>query len=205
MSNQQEWAEHKAKERQSENFVKTVLELSGYKVMDYGIEHHNIEIVKEIKNTYKTKTNVRLLSMPDYVVVDNDTKEAELVEVKFRSQDYFNWKKTTFLFGYRNISNLIEYWKDATLVVVTDVRPYCVCIKVSDIDWNYHFREKIETSKGHLDEVWNFSGIYKLMNEAFPKITDKNFMKALYLSNLKIDPKKDDKKKEKSKEKSEGL
>jgi len=187
----EQWSEHKSKERQSQNFVKTVLELSGYKIMDYGIETHNMDIVKEIKKTYKTKTNNRLLSMPDYVVVDPDTKEAELIEVKYRSQEYFNWKKTTFLFGYRNISNYIDYWIDATLIIVMEVKPYCLCVRVRDIDWNYHFKEKKETSKGIHDEVWNFSGIYRIINEVFPRITDKYFMKALYLSKLKPENKSD--------------
>jgi len=169
------WVEQKAKERQSQNFVKTVLELSGYKVMDYGIETHNMDIVKD------------------------NTKEAELIEVKYRSQEYFNWKKTTFLFGYKDISNLINYWIDATLIIVMEVKPYCLCISVRDIDWNFHFKEKKEISKGILDEVWNFSGIYRIINEVFPRITDKYFMKALYLSKLRLENKSGEKKETKEK------
>lgn len=196
MKEQTAWIESKSKERTSQNFVKTVLELAGYKVMDYGIEHHNIDIVKEIKTSYKTKTNVRLLSMPDFVVINPDTKESELVEIKFRTVDQFDWKNSTFLFGYRSISNLIEYWKDATLVIVMDVKPYCLCVRVSEIDWNLHFRKKVETGKGLHDEVWNFSGIYRFINKVFTRITDENFSKALDLSHLRQEPdKKENKKK----------
>jgi len=35
------WEEAKAKERLSQNFVKTLFEYAGYKVMNYGIENHN--------------------------------------------------------------------------------------------------------------------------------------------------------------------
>ncbi|PNX48187.1 MAG: hypothetical protein BV456_10065 [Thermoplasmata archaeon M8B2D] len=193
MKEQTAWVESKSKERTSQNFVKTILELAGYKVMDYGIEHHNMDIVKEIKTSYKTKTNVRLLSMPDFVVINPDTKESELVEIKFRTVDSFDWKKTTFLFGYRDISNLIEYWKDATLVIVMDVKPYCLCVRVSNIDWNIHFREKIETSKGIYDEIWNFSGIYKFISKMFPRVTDEIFSKALRLCHLKPEEKEEKK------------
>ena len=81
MTAKNEWVESKAKERRSLNFVRTVLELSGYKVMDFGIENHNQEIINEIKTNYKPDTNKKLLSMPDYVVVDEDSKESWLVEV----------------------------------------------------------------------------------------------------------------------------
>lgn len=45
-------------------------------------------------------------------------------------------KKTTFLFGYCDISNLIEYWNDAKLVIMMEVKPNCLYLRVSDIDWN---------------------------------------------------------------------
>lgn len=194
-----EWIEHLAKERQSQNFVKTVLELAGYKIMDYGIENHCLDIVKEIKGSYKTKTNARILSMPDYVVIDPDTKKAELVEVKYRSQEFFDWKKTTFLFGFRNIKKYIEYWIDATILIVMEVKPYCLCIRVRDIDWAGHLAGKLETRKGVFDEIWNFSGIYKLINEVFPRISDKNFFKALHLTNIRPSGKTDEEKTKKDK------
>jgi len=197
MTEDLEWAESKSKERQSQNFVKTALELSGYKVMDYGIETHNMDIVKEIRGSYKSKTNHRIFSMPDYVVVEPETKKTELLEVKFRTQDYFNWKKTTFLFGYRNIKDYIDYWIDATIVIVMEVKPYCLCVRVSDIDWNNNFKEKMEMKNGSITEVWNFSGKYKLFNDIFPLITNKHFMKALHLSKIKLSGKEDKEKNKK--------
>ena len=90
MENDNTWVESKAKERISQNFLKTVLELSGYSVMNFGVEHHNQEIISQIKTNYHPETNRRLMSMPDYVVVDKETKETWLVEVKYRTF------KTTF-------------------------------------------------------------------------------------------------------------
>jgi hypothetical protein len=95
------WVESRAKERKGHNFVKTVLELSGYKVMNFGIENHNQEIVRQLKKSYKFETNRRLLSMPDYVVIDDETKEAWLVEVKTRNlKQPFELRNTTLLFKY---------------------------------------------------------------------------------------------------------
>jgi hypothetical protein len=82
MDNNSEWIEAKAKETMGQNFVKTILGLSGYEVMNFGVENHNLEIIKLIKTNYNPKTNRRLLSMPDFVVVDEDTKESWLVEFK---------------------------------------------------------------------------------------------------------------------------
>lgn len=80
-----EWYKGKAKERLGRDFIKSVLEHE-YSVMDYGIETHNQIIVKKIAGCYDTDTNKRLMRMPDFVIVDQDTKHAELVEVKFNSR-----------------------------------------------------------------------------------------------------------------------
>lgn len=179
------WAESKAKERVGQNFIKSILELSGYKVMDYGIENHNMQVIKMIKGNYSSETNQRLMCMPDYVVVDPDTKKAELIEVKYRHMPkYFDSIKSNFLFKYRTIHNYLEYWKDLTLVFAMNVDPFCVCVKMNKIDWNIHFREKREISSGRYDEIWNFSKLYQYINEVFPKVTDKSFEKAREISNF---------------------
>jgi len=124
MSTETEWIESKAKERLSQNFVKTVLELSGYKVMDYGIENHNQEIIKQIKTNYSPDTNRRLLSMPDYVVVDEESKETWLIEVKYRSfKYYFDMKKSNIAFKYAHMKDYQGFWKDATLILIFNVSP----------------------------------------------------------------------------------
>jgi hypothetical protein len=179
------WLEQKAKERKGTNFVKSVLEFAGYDIMDYGIENHNMDIVRKIKGSYKTETNQRLMCMPDFVVFDPDTKEAELIEVKYRGKpEYFNWKKSDFMFGYRNIKNYIDYWKDLTLIIVMNVKPFCLCIKMKDVDWNIHYRGKIKGQKKTDDEIWNFSGIYKLINDVFPRVKSEHFKKALEIVNI---------------------
>ena len=178
------WAENKAKERRGQNFIRTILELSGYKVMNYGIENHNMEIIRMIKGNYESETNRRLMCMPDFVVVDPDTNKAELVEVKYRNIPEFDWRKTTFIFRYHTIHDYMEYWKDLTLIIALNVKPFCICVKMDEIDWNIHFKQRVEGEKGRMDEIWNFSGLYKLINEVFPRVTQESFLKAKSISHF---------------------
>src|SRR3989344_7100745 len=166
MDNDNEWVESKAKERISHNFLKTVLELSGYKVMNFGVENHNQEIISQIRTNYSPDTNRRLLSMPDYVVIDEETKETWLVEVKYRNfEKNFNMKESNIAFKYGNIKTYIDFWKEATLILVLNVSPYCLCIDFNKINWNIHFKEKFKNRNGNLDELWNFRGIYEVINK----------------------------------------
>ena len=186
MDDKSEWVESKAKERLGQNFVKTVLELSGYKVMDFGIENHNQELIKQIQTNYSPKTNRRLLSMPDFVVVDEKTKESWLVEVKHRNfKEYFDMRRTNITFKYAHMKDYLDFWKDAILILTLNVKPYCLCIDLDKINWNIHFKEKFKNKKGNLDEAWNFRGIYQLINDRFPKVTSENFKKALSLSGIR--------------------
>ena len=179
------WVEAKAKESIGENFVKTVLELSGYKVMKYGVENHNQSIVKEIKTNYKPSTNRRLLSMPDLVIVDEETKESWLVEVKYRSFQEFKMTESNISFRYGSMKDYLDYWKEATLVFVFNVSPFCLCVDLEKVNWNYHLKGKFENGKGNFDDLWNFSGIYQLINDKFPKVTKESFNKAIELFGLR--------------------
>lgn len=179
MDSNDEWVESKAKERLSHNFLKTVLELSGYKVMNFGVEHHNQEIVQQIKTNYVPETNRRLMSMPDYVVIDEETKETWLVEVKYRHFENFDMKETNIAFKYGSMKSYLDFWKDATLILISNVSPYCLCVDFDKVNWNIHFKEKFKNNKGNLDELWNFCGIYEVINNKFPKVTQENFKKTL--------------------------
>ena len=180
MEYKQEWCENKAKARLGQDFVKTVLEFAGYKIMDYGIENHNKDIIREISGNYNPDTNIRLMCMPDLVVVDSDTKIAELIEVKYRRRNgYFDEYHCNFWFKFSRIKNYLDYWKDMTIIIVMNIEPYCLCIRMRDVDWCKHFIEKKEGNrKGYTDEIWNFRGIYKRIGEIFPKVTDEHLQKA---------------------------
>ena len=170
-----EWYKGKAKERLGRDFIKSVLEHE-YLVMDYGIETHNQSIVKKISGCYETDTNKRLMRMPDFVIVDKNTKYAELVEVKFRSfPEYFSYDKSEFMFRYRTMKEYLNYWSDMTMILTMSVEPYCLCIRLCDVDWNKHYMGKKEIKTGYPDDVWKFKGIYHLLKDVFPKINDTIF------------------------------
>lgn len=174
-----DWIRGKSKERLGHNFVRTVLEYSGYDVMDYGIENHNQAIVSKVATNYKPETNRRLLSMPDFIVVDKETSESWLVEVKHREFKHeFDYVRTTIPFRLGQIKDYLDFWKEATVIFTFNVKPYCLCIELAKVNWSIHLKDKFEY-EGKLNEAWCFSGIYMLINNKFPKVTPESFEKAL--------------------------
>ncbi|RMF06451.1 hypothetical protein D6764_02240, partial [Candidatus Woesearchaeota archaeon] len=160
MTNRTEWIESKAKERMSQNFVRTVLELSGYRVMAFGIENHNQEIIKEIKSNYRWETNRRLLSMPDFVIVDEDSKKSWITEVKHRTfKENLDIRNLTVRFKQGQMRDYLAFWREATLILTFNVKPYCLCIDLNKVDWSIHLKEKITGRDNRTEEVWKFTGI----------------------------------------------
>jgi len=174
-----DFAEKKGLERIGINFVKTVLELSGYRIMDYGIESHNQEITSLLKRSYKHSTNIRLLSTPDLVAYDSDTRKSHIIEVKYRKFPlFFNPAHTNIAFRYLMIKQYMQYWPETIFIVVMNVKPFCLCVDLQDIDWNKHYKGHMQI-KNRDSEIWNFNGSYKLINQIFNKVTRENFLKAL--------------------------
>jgi len=182
MISNEEWVEAKSKETYGHNFLRSVLNLSGYKVMNFGIENHNQQLIKEIAANYAHDTNKRLLSMPDFVVIDNETKECTLVEVKFRTME----QKASCIFRYGLIKQYIDYWIDCTLIMVLTQEPYCMCIDVKDIDWNRHFVKKDYIKNNRVIEIWNFEKIWKPIQGKFPKVTEEHVKKAVQMSGIAL-------------------
>ena len=184
------WIEKESQSKIAITFVKTVLKYARYKVMKFGIENHNKKIVEHIRGNYKPDTNLRLMCMPDLVVVDPKTKIAELIEVKWRPKpEYFSHHKSDFAFKYRQIFEYQNYWGDMTLAIVMNVAPYCLCVRMKDIDYGEHFIKKSNkgSTKGHKYDLWNFNDIYKDLKEIFPKVSDKYFDKTVKDLNIATD------------------
>jgi len=160
------WAEYKAIERKGKHFIKSVLELSGHNVFDYGIEKQNLSMASKLKMNYKCSTNRRLLSTPDFLILDKTSQNSRLVEVKFRSLKIFMPKTTNFTFRYGLIKDYLEFWSDALLAITFPVKPYCLCVRISDINWNIHSRGKVNY-EGKMLEAWNFNGIMRVLNDEF--------------------------------------
>ena len=154
--------------------------------MDFGIENHNQEIISQIKTNYHPNTNRRLLSMPDFVVIDKETNESWIVEVKYRMVNPdFSYQNDNLPFKYGTMKSYLDFWKEATLVLVFNASPYCLCVDFDRVNWNVHFKEKFKNSKGNFDELWNFAGAYQIINDKFPKVTHESFKKTLSILGIK--------------------
>ena len=118
MDEKERWIESKAIASNSETFIETILEKSGYKVKNYGIENHNTEIKKIIRTNYNVPTNRRILAMPDFVVIDENKKESMLVEVKHRNyKGFFNQEVSNILFHYGKMKTYLEFWNDSIIII----------------------------------------------------------------------------------------
>ena len=76
-----------------------------------------------------------------------------------------------------------------TLAIVMNVHPYCVCVRIKDIDYGEHFVKKSNkgSKKGNYYELWNFNNIYKNLEDIFPKVSDKYFDKTVKDLNIATD------------------
>ncbi|MFB6089340.1 MAG: hypothetical protein ABEK36_06180 [Candidatus Aenigmatarchaeota archaeon] len=183
--NDKEFLDRKYRGDKGERFVRYILESAGnYKVMKFGIEHHNVEIIKLIKSNYCTETNRMLHLLPDYVVVDPDTSEATFLEVKTKKLKYFSEQRTLFWFNKGDIDDYIQYWKDLILIIVINVEPHLICIDTNDISRREHLRRIGKDNHGKHIEKWKFGDIYKNINDEdiFPKV-DKQILERILCEN----------------------
>ena len=178
MDDIESWKEGKAKETIGQNLIYWILQFAGYKIYKFGIENFVEDMKNEIKGNYDSDTNLRILCMPDYVIVDPETKTSVLVEIKYREKKSNTKIFEDILFRYRTINNYIKYWEDMILIIVSNARPNIRCITVKDIDWNIHLHGKIRIGKKKVDELWNFNGIEKDIKDIFPRVHAEHIFKA---------------------------
>jgi hypothetical protein len=178
MDDLQSWKESKAKETIGQNLIYTILDFAGYKIYKFGIENFVEDMKKEITGNYTSDTNSRIMSTLDYVVVDPETKDAVLVEIKYRGLKEGDGRGVNLIFKYRTINNHMTYWKDMILIIVFNVHPYITCIRVQDIEWNYHLSGIVFRGTNKTDELWNFCGIERDIQQYFPRIHPEHIHKA---------------------------
>ncbi len=103
----------------AEHTVALLLEESGYDVMRIAREGHLVGIPRSFTRQLRQSDSAgKLTTAPSLAVFDKTGKEALLVKVKYRSTKSAG----------RNISHgikqLVEYWPEAILVLVTLERPH---------------------------------------------------------------------------------
>jgi len=174
MENQGNWGENKLIGEQAESVVKFLIEsIPGWKCIPYGIENH----INELKNLLKenlNETSKRIRSMPDFIAVNQETNEIFLIDVKYRSfVDRRNPYETLYGFGYGNIRDYLDFWKDMKLLIVHNHEPYFIVVNIKDIEWHKHFHNRqYRSSDGKMFEQWNFREIEKGIKDLFPDISE---------------------------------
>ncbi len=170
--NRPKFYEDLATGEQGQNFIKTILSASGYTVIPYGIEHHIVELKKELKGLYNTGTQRRLHHMPDFVVIDPESKDVWLVEVKNKSIMTNYLQETEIYLKYHNVKDIIDLWNDSVITITMPVEPYCICVAAKEIDWNIDYNGKAPGKfPGEAgQDKWNFHRIQKPLHEVFPKV-----------------------------------
>ena len=179
-----EWYDGKGKEALSQAFIKNVLDSSGYTVKGFGIEQHSQEIIEKIKNIdYKSETKKKLSSIPDIVVIDENTKEVFLTEVKFQTMSFLS---NPVALAYKKMDDYLQYWRETTLIVTSPSFPYCICVDVNKVDKEKHFKRYQEGPKGRF-ELWDFTTpkVFCFLHEKFPKVTEEKFNNQLHLLGVK--------------------
>jgi|SRR3989338_693902 len=172
MEDSPEFVDNKISSDKAVSFVRHILQRSGYKVINFGIETHSEEIKRYIRGNYETAALKKLHTMPDLVVIEEDTGNAMLVEVKYKKRlDPLTMK-------HNNMLETLMFWNEAIMLFVTNDHPYCQGIKLEDVSIGKH----LTTIKSGIDGkygVWNMSLIYKDIKDLFQKVTEKHFDAAL--------------------------
>ena len=96
------------------NLVIIVLYNAGYEVYPFGWESFLANIKRPLYNTgaLNSETAERIRSAPDLVILDRETGDVNLVEVKFRGRLWDNDKADINVNLYR------KYWNESVLVLV---------------------------------------------------------------------------------------
>lgn len=174
------WKEYKAIGNIAENIVEFLIESTpNWRCIKYGIENHIEELKKLLKDNNQDAISRRIRSMPDFIAVNTKTNEILLIDVKFRSfLDNREPKTMLYGFGYGQIKDYLDFWDNASLVVVHNYAPYFFVINLKDVAWHKHFHSRLKTGDT-LIEQWNFAGIQKGIKDILPELPEGAIQKAI--------------------------
>jgi len=173
MESAPDWGEQKLKGNVAENIVEFLINsCPDWKCEKYGMENHIDSLKKDIRENYDD-TSLRIRTMPDFIAINKKEKKVKIIDVKFRSYiDETKHGMRIYQFHVGSIKDYLEFWKDASLIVVHQRKPYFKVIHIDDIKWNMHL---VDREKG----FWNFKSIDKDLQELFPEISNETIEKAV--------------------------
>ncbi len=96
------------------NLTETILHNAGYEVYPFGYESFLAALKRPIYDVTSlcSETAERIRSLPDIVVIDKDTGDLYLVEVKYRGRLWDDQQADIYVDLYH------KYWNDSVLVLI---------------------------------------------------------------------------------------
>lgn len=169
----QDWEKHKAIGDMTEKIVKMLIKsMPDWDCLEFGMENHIEVLRKSLRDNHTTESR-RIRSMPDFIAINKKTKEVIFIDVKYRSFiDRRKKGEALYGFGYGQIKDYLEFYKDMKLIVVHPQDPHFYVIDMKEIEWHKHFHSRTKTPEGSMHEQWNFAGIEKPIKNLFPNITE---------------------------------
>jgi len=117
------------KGRIAEHLMELLLTGAGYRVVRIAQEGLLVNISREEANLNKSKAAGRLTTAPSFAVFDKKGGQVALIKVKFRGESSSGRNVA------HGIGQLLEYWPEAHLVLVTTVDPYFRVVDVNSSEY----------------------------------------------------------------------
>jgi hypothetical protein len=175
-----EWNKQKAKGNIAEDIVEMIINsMPDWKCIKFGVENHIEELRKNVRETI-TPITLQIKSMPDFIAVNEKTKEVLFIEVKYRSFVERTSEKAIYGFGYKQIDDYLEFWKNAKIIFVNKQEPYFKVVDLKEVNKEKQFVERTMNEGAHYEQ-WNFINIEKDIKVLFPEIEDKVLEEAIEL------------------------
>ena len=108
--------------------------------------------------------------MPDFIALNEKTKEAHLIEVKFRK---FN-NSGKYSFPY--LEDYETHWKGTKLILVLSEKPHFVYINLEKLEFT--MREMKKTGEKS-EAIWDLKEVEQNIKNLFPDLNDKHIEEAI--------------------------
>lgn len=155
-----------------------------WKCIQYGVEKHVVELKTQIKDIYISEAK-RIRRMPDFVCINKSNNKVLFCEIKRKRSVGIGPNILNFHFKKNQISEYVEHWPDAYLILAHKLPPYFYVIRLRDIDSSkmlvatnvYANLENASNGSQPMDR-WNFFSISKDLKSIFPELKDEIIEKA---------------------------
>jgi len=152
--------------------------LPNWRCVRFGVENHIQELRYHLQKNL-TNESKKIKSMPDFIAINEGTGKVDFIDVKYKNDIYKRDNgDLLFYFGYRQMKDYLEHWKNMKFIIVTTKEPYFMVIDLNEVDEKTHFHSN---EKEKHREIWNFKGVNKDIKTLFPELEDEVLKEAIKL------------------------